>query len=136
MNTDPCLSVFICGHLPWNRYPRPAKPPRPFGGERGRLRRDTSDCVLEMSRLLLHAQMIAVDAVAYDRPTICSARSAARTPRYCASSKIEKPLRSEFAYSNRPVSDPQRLRSSDARNPGTGRAIACPTRSKSIRDTH
>jgi hypothetical protein len=29
--------------------------------------------------------------------TIPSARSAAQTPRYCASSKIENPLRSEFA---------------------------------------
>jgi len=65
-----------------------------------------------------------------------STLSAARTPRYCASSKMEKPLRRELANRIRPRDVAGFGRSAEKIAPTFGRAIACPIRMMLIRDTH
>lgn len=57
-------------------------------------------------------------------PRSRSTESAARMPRYCASSKIEKPLRSELANRIREREFLSFCRSSEKTVPTTGRAIA------------
>src|SRR5580765_2737724 len=60
------------------------------------------------------------------------ALSAAVTPRYWASSKIEKPLRSEFANKMRSWPLAKLRRSGEKTAPTLGRAMACPNRMMSI----
>jgi hypothetical protein len=58
------------------------------------------------------------------RPIRRRAPLAASTPRYWASSKIEKPLRSELAKKILPAGFSHRSLCSENRNPGEGRAMA------------
>src|SRR5207247_826779 len=75
------------------------------------------------------------DRAAQGRVIAANARCAAVTPRYCASSNSDRPLRSELAKKMRCGDLVRRNRSCAARKPTVGRTMAWPSRKMSTRDT-
>src|SRR5205807_9344941 len=61
-------------------------------------------------------------ARSYDPPTILNALSAPTTPRYCASSKMEIPLRSELAKRRWSLGPCNKRRSAEKTDPTAGRS--------------